>query len=132
MKLKDILSKYDVPKGKTYVQGSSLRNTKAKDVDVAIIVSDDEFAKFAQKCRDGILARNTEKPYLQKRLLDQLEEQVNNGYVNKFMFDRPATAPKASFGSEVRTSIEDVFKLQTDISVMKSSSKLALFPALEL
>ena len=68
---------------------------------------------------------------MQDSLLAQLDEQVKDGYISKFMFDRLPTAPKGSFGSDVASTIESALNITTDISVMKSSSKLALHPALE-
>jgi hypothetical protein len=130
--LKGLLSKYDVPSGKIYVQGSSLRTAKAKDVDVAIFVSDGDFAKYAERCREGIRTRNAAKPYLVESLLKDLEAQVKDGYISKFLMDRIAGAPKQSFEREVGSLIEGPLGIRTDISVMKSSSKLALYPALEL
>src|SRR5262249_30316215 len=72
--LKGVLKKFGVPDGDIVVQGSSLRTAKAKDVDVAIFLSDEEFAKYAQKCRDGLLSRAGEKA--RDRLVADLDKQI--------------------------------------------------------
>jgi hypothetical protein len=126
--LKDIVKKYGVSNDKIVLQGSSLRTPAAKDVDIAIFVSDDLFAKYAQKCRDGLLSRVGDKA--KGNLLQQLDDQISDGYISKFFFDR--IDPKISFGAEVHTILEAPFKVITDISVMKESSRLALTPAMKL
>lgn len=126
--LKGLLKKYDVPEGEVILQGSALRTPAAKDVDVAVFLSDDVFAKYAQKCRDGLLSRVGEKA--RANLLEQLDGQIAEGYISKLFFDR--IDPSTTFGKEVYALLESTFGITTDISVMKSSSKLALTPAMKL
>ena len=59
-----------------------------------------------------------------------LDKQIADGYISKFFIDRPF-AP-ATFGEDAKAILDVPFKVETDISVMKASSKLALSPALKL
>jgi hypothetical protein len=127
--LKLLLVKYDIPDGRMVIQGSSLRTSAAKDIDVAIFIPDEAFAKFAARCSRGIAAR-AQNPHAARKILKDLEKRTQEGFVPKFYFDRVASG--ASFNDELRSLIEDVFKIEVDLSVMKSSSKLDLYPSLEL
>jgi hypothetical protein len=126
--LKALLNKYGVPEGKIELQGSALRTAKAKDVDVAIFVSDDVFEKYAQRCADGIKRRAN--PDARDNLLSQLNEQTKDGYISQFYFDRVGTA---TFPGEARSVIgAHSSAKKIDVSVMTSSSKLALYPSMPL
>jgi len=124
--IQKVLDQYGVPKGRIVVQGSSLRTPAAKDVDVAIFLSDDEFATFAQKCRDGLASRIGDKA--RAKMLDQLDSQIKDGYVNQFFFDRLPGATQ-SFPQAAKDVITPLKIKEIDLSVMKSSSKLALYPS---
>lgn len=127
--MRGLLGKYRVLEGKIVVQGSSLRTPNAKDVDVAVFVSDEVFAQYAQRCRDGIDTRASNRA--KKKLLANLEREIERGYISKFNIDRLPEAPRVAFGDEVNRLIETPFGIETDVSVMKQSSYLALYPFLE-
>ena len=125
--LKLLLAKYDIPDGRVVIQGSSLRTAAAKDIDIAIFVPDEAFSEFAQRCAKGISARS-QNPHAARKILKDLEKRTQEGFVPKFYFDR---VKGASFNDELRNLIEDVFKVEVDLSIMKASSKLDLYPSLE-
>lgn len=129
IQLTGLLKKHGLPDGKVVVQGSSLRTPQAKDVDVGIFVSDAIFEQYAAQCRSGILQR-AKNPKAADKIVKELDEHVKQGFIPKFMFDRPREG--ASFNSELHDVIEQPFGVQLDISVMKSSSKLALYPSLDM
>ncbi|QRO01830.1 LysM peptidoglycan-binding domain-containing protein [Archangium violaceum] len=128
-RLKQLLTKYGIPDGRMVIQGSSLRTPDAKDIDVAIFVSDEAFLKFATRCADGIAGR-AQNPHAARKILKDLEKRTKDGFVPKYYFDR--VTPEMTFSDEVTSLIEDVFKVKVDLSVMKSSSKLDLYPSLDL
>jgi hypothetical protein len=125
---KEVTKKFGVPDGNVYIQGSSLRTPAAKDVDVAIFVKDDVFAQYAQKCREGLESR-VRLPEARNKLVKELDEQIKEGYISKFFFDRVDGKP---FGDAAHAVLDGPFKVTTDISVMKESSYLALTPAMKL
>jgi hypothetical protein len=126
--IQGLLRKYGVPEGDIVVQGSSLRTPKAKDVDVAIFVSDQEFATYVQKCKDGIEQRVSSE-VARKKLLKQIDKDAQRGFVRRYNFDR--LGDEDSFEKELATLIGDSFSIDIDVSVMKSSSELALEPYLK-
>jgi hypothetical protein len=123
-----LVKKYGLPKGDLVLQGSSLRTPLAKDVDIALFLSDADFAKYAEQCRAGLLSRVGEKA--RANLLEMLDKQIADGYISKFFFDRPFSP--ATFGEDAAKALDVPFKIETDISVMKSSSKLAMSPSMKL
>jgi hypothetical protein len=73
-RLVELLDKCKVPRGRIVVQGSPLRTTKAKDVDIGMFVSDGEFAAYAEQCRRGTLSRAG--PRAAAEFVDQLNDSV--------------------------------------------------------
>lgn len=124
--------KYQLPRGKLVVQGSSLRTPAAKDIDIALLISDQDFTAFVGKCRSGILERNEGNEAITKKLLKQLDEASDKGLVPNFLFDRLES--RSTIGQDLydiqRTLGLDVQKIQ--FSVMKSSSPMNLYPYLEM
>ena len=60
------------------------------------------------------------------------ECEINFAWVlSKFNIDRLPEAPRVAFGDEVNSLIEKPFGIETDMSVMKQLSYLALYPFLE-
>jgi hypothetical protein len=128
-KLLGLLERYKVPRGRMVVQGSSLRTSRAADVDIGIFVSDEEFAAYAKQCRRGILSRAS-NPQVAANIVEKLQGYVDEGFIPKYYFDYPEGA--ATFGTEVRATLENDLGAEIDISVMRASSEVALYPELEL
>ncbi|MEP7317145.1 MAG: DUF4157 domain-containing protein [Panacibacter sp.] len=130
LEVKKLLIKYSVPANDIKVQGSSLRTSNAKDIDLAVFVSDAEFDAMALKLREGIVSRTASNLKLQKNLLQQLDNGIGQGRINSFLFDRLPHSP--SFNQELHelnkflTETGKVF----DLSVMKTSGKFVLSPSL--
>lgn len=128
-KLNELSEQYGLPGGRTIVQGSALRTPAAKDVDVAVIVPDEEFDRYTAQCADGITARA--QPHNWPRLLGDLKDHAQKGFVPKYMFDRPAGAT-TTFGQAAHRLIEEYGVPDLDFSVMKQSSAMALYPHLDI
>ena len=111
------------------VQGSSLRTPKAKDVDVALFVSDKDFEAYAERCKKGITAR-VQNPKAAQKMLKQIDGYVAKGFLPKFAIDR--ISPETGFASDAHSKLEAPFGIEIDFSVMKSGSSLALYPSMEL
>lgn len=127
-KLTDLGEAYGLPKGRTLVQGSSLRNPEAKDVDIAVIAPDREFDEYAARAKQGIIDRAAE--HNRQGLLDDLDDHLDKGFVPNFMFDRPEGM--GSFGRQL-FSLKKQFGLgDVDFSIMKESSAMALYPHLDI
>jgi hypothetical protein len=124
-----LVGQFRMPPGKLVVQGSSLRNPQAKDVDVALFVSDADFDAYAAQCRKGILARAA-NPQAAQSIVQQLDDYAARGFLPKFLLDR--VDPTKSFGSEARSKLEGPFEITLDFSVMKKSASVALYPSMEL
>lgn len=131
MEVKKLLVKYGIPAGDIKVQGSSLRTSAAKDIDMAVFVSDSEFDAMAIKLREGIVSRTATNPKLRKSLLQQLDNGIQEGRINSFLFDRLPSSTQ-SFNQELYEL--NKFLSETgkgfDLSVMKTSGKFVLSPAL--
>ncbi len=126
-----LLAKYDIPFTEIRVQGSSLRTSAAKDIDLAVFVSNDDFAKFVAKLRKGILERTGHNPKLQKKLIKMLDKNVAQGRVNSFLFDRIAGQTE-SFNQEMwklNRFLNDTEK-GFDVSVMLNNGSFDMHPYL--
>lgn len=128
-RLNELSDQYGIPNGRTIVQGSALRTPAAKDVDVAVIVPDEEFDRYAAQCADGITARA--RPRNQAGLLADLEDHTRKGFVPQYMFDRPA-GTTTTFGQASHRLIDEYGVPDLDFSVMKQSSAMALYPHLDI
>ncbi|MBZ6472488.1 hypothetical protein [Streptomyces griseocarneus] len=131
--VEQLRSKHNLPQGRVLVQGSSLRNPQAKDIDIAIIVSDKEFDAYLARCKAG-LDQRIGRPQTRSKMTKQLEGNAAKGFVPQFMFDRPAasSAGAPTFSQESRTLAEKFSIPGIDISVMRESSVMAMYPHLEL
>jgi predicted nucleotidyltransferase len=98
--VKALLDKYKIPSSNVKVQGSSLRTASAADVDIAVLVSQQEFDALVAAARQGIRTRNAAKPHLIQSLMDQLDAQVAKGRLGATMFDRISGNSK-TFGQEL-------------------------------
>jgi hypothetical protein len=129
--LKELIKRYQLPDGRVVVQGSSLRTPAARDVDVAVFVSDDAFSAYAARCRQGVLAR-VRLPETAQKMLTELQGYVDEGFIPMFYIDR-VVDPKLGFDREVAQILAEPFGIpKVDVSVMKSSSSYALYPFLDL
>jgi hypothetical protein len=128
-RINDLGEAYGLPRGRTLVQGSSLRTPDAKDIDIALIVSDKEFDDYAARCADGIVARA--RPRNQAGLLNDLDSHTAKGFIPQYMFDRPSGATQ-TFPQLSRELVEEYGIPDMDFSVMKESSVMALHPHLDL
>ncbi|HYR06273.1 MAG TPA: hypothetical protein VEQ60_00800, partial [Longimicrobium sp.] len=126
--LRFLIRRHGVPDGRLVLQGSALRNPLARDVDVAIFVSDEVFAQYAARCRAGIQQRTGQRAVA--RILEQFDYNVERGFIAKFHFDRPPAS--TSFGDDAHDLLEEQFGFALDISVMKRSSSLAMYPSLDM
>jgi hypothetical protein len=122
-----VLTKYGVPEGNLVVQGSSLRKPDAKDVDIAIFVSQDIFDLYAKKCLAGLTQRSTGRG--KNKLIQGLNDQISEGYVNQFYFDRVEGGE--SFAREIYPILQEFGIAEVDISVMTTASHLALYPSMK-
>jgi hypothetical protein len=129
--IKSLLTKYGIPVGDVKVQGSSLRTPGAKDIDMAVFVTDAEFDAMTKKLREGIISRTPDGSKIRKNLIKQLDDGIAEGRINSYLFDR-IPGNTQSFNQELYplnkylTSTDKGF----DLSVMKSSGKFVLNPAL--
>jgi LysM repeat protein len=130
-RLKKLLKKYGIPEGRMVVQGSALRTPNAKDIDIAIFVADDVFEAFVSRCEAGII-RRTKRRSTGLKIADEARQNASEGYISKFHFDRAPDAPDVSFEKELWQVMEDLFQKEVDISVMKSSSKMDLYPSMDM
>jgi LysM repeat protein len=128
-KLMKLLKKYNLPKGRVVIQGSALRSPLAKDLDIAIFVSDKVFAKYLAACKKGIVALGDDTPWVTKNL-KALAKHAEDGFIRKGQFTR--YDPAVTFEAELWELINSTIKKKVDISVMKESSKMNLSPFLEL
>jgi len=130
--LRGLITKYEVPQGRVVLQGSSLRTPSARDIDIAIFVSDTEFAQYAARCEAGLLRRTG--PRARERIVETFRHNRDRGFINQFHFDRPVPG---TFSSEARQSLatalgREIEDTAIDVSVMRESSFLALYPSLPL
>ncbi len=130
-RLKKLLKKYGIPEGRMVVQGSALRSRNAKDIDIAIFVTDEVFEAFVARCEAGILSR-TKRRSTGLKIAEEARQNASEGYISKFHFDRAPGVPDVSFEKELWQVMEDLFQKEVDISVMKSSSKLDLYPSMDM
>jgi hypothetical protein len=84
--LKDLLSKNGIPVDDICIQGSSLRTANAKDIDIAVFVSENVFNSLSSKMIKGIQQRAN--PRAARKIIGNLEHQISNGRINSFYFDR--------------------------------------------
>ena len=127
-RLADLGEAYGLPKGRTVVQGSALRDPAAKDVDIAVIASDREFEEYAAQARQGIMDRASE--HNRQGLLNDMDAHLEKGFVPNFMFDRPAGM--GSFGRQLFALRQQFGLGDVDFSIMKESSAMALYPHLDI
>ena len=130
-RVKKLLKKYKVPDGRIVVQGSALRTPLAKDIDVAIFVTKEVFEAYVARCRAGV-TRRAKRSAAKSKLAAEIEKNASEGFVSKFHFDRPGDVPGTSFEKELWGVLEDTFKKEVDISVMTSTSKLDLYPSMDI
>jgi hypothetical protein len=119
-----LVKRFNLPEGELVVQGSAWRTPAAKDVDVALFVSDEQFAAYAERCRQGIRDRATAAAG--GRVVKNLDAYVDRGFIPMFYFDRTG---KPTFADAVRDVLGAVFNIELDFSVMKRSSSVALHPS---
>ncbi|MBZ4418525.1 hypothetical protein [Myxococcus sp. RHSTA-1-4] len=141
-KIKELSERYGLPEGSMVIQGSSLRTPEAKDVDVAIFVSDEVFDAFAQRSRDAMEA-NFKDPTSKKSRnnLKELDRHIEKGFVPMYNFPRlGGERAYDGMGSSERTFTkdfkEDVLKAMglppdfpVDFSIMRRSSKMDMYPS---
>jgi hypothetical protein len=120
---------YALPNGRVLVQGSSLRTPNAGDVDVAVIVSDEEFDAYVARCEDGITRRASARA--RDRVLEKLADNVSKGFVSSFYIDRPSKE-MPGFGRAVHEVVDEFSLPDIDFSVMRESSVLMMYPWMEL
>jgi hypothetical protein len=119
---------YGLPKGRTVVQGSSLRDPAAKDVDIAVIAPDREFDEYAAQARQGMMDRASE--HNRPGLLSDMDAHLDKGFIPNFMFDRPAGME--SFGRQLFALRKQFGLGDVDFSIMRQSSAMALYPPLDI
>jgi hypothetical protein len=134
LEVKKLLAKYNISSGDVQVQGSSLRTPDAKDIDLAVFVSDEEFNALTAKAREGIMSRTAASGNmkLRKNLLQQLDNGIAEGRLNSFLID-PMPPPGKTFNQDLYelNQFLNQDKKGFDLSVMKSSGKFVLSPALK-
>lgn len=84
--VKGLLSKHGIPIDDIRIQGSSLRTPDAKDVDIAVFVSEDKFLDLQQSMINGINSRASDDAA--ESIIDDLMTQAATGRINAFYFDR--------------------------------------------
>jgi hypothetical protein len=94
--LKGLLAKSGLPVDDIRIQGSSLRTPDAKDVDIAVFVSEGQFNELSQGMIEGIQRRAN--PYAASSIIGSLESQISDGRINSFYFDR---ASKVTFNQQL-------------------------------
>jgi len=137
-KIKNLSAEYGLPPGDMVIQGSSLRTPEAKDVDVALVVSDAEFEAYAQRARDTMVA-NFRDPTSKnsRKLLKEFDQRVADGFIPMFNFSRiGGTRDYDGDGTQERTFSRDFWHdirkhlgFDVDFSVMRRSSKVDRYPA---
>ncbi|MFD0519975.1 toxin glutamine deamidase domain-containing protein [Paractinoplanes durhamensis] len=127
--VQDLQEAYGLPSGRVVVQGSSLRTPNAGDVDVAIVVPDAQFDAYGEECRDGIDSRASAGA--NKKMGKDLNRCLAKGFVPKFLANRPAgvtqTFAQATHELAARYGLPGL-----DLSVMKASSVMIMYPDLDL
>src|SRR5205814_1826927 len=76
-KVLELARRYKLPAGRIVIQGSSLRTPQAKDVDVAIFVTEEEFQRYAEQCREGIRRRSGKSLKAAAKTAGQKEKVLN-------------------------------------------------------
>jgi hypothetical protein len=94
--LKGLLGKNGIPVDDIRIQGSSLRTPDAKDVDIAVFVSEGQFNELSQGMIKGIQRRAN--PHAANSIIGDLEGQIADGRINSFYFDRTS---KVTFNQQL-------------------------------
>jgi hypothetical protein len=85
--LKILLSKNGIPTNDIRIQGSSLGNLNAKDVDIVVFVDNSQFHDIAIQARKGLVDRV--KPKNHNRIVGAFDRNVEQGRINSFYIDAP-------------------------------------------
>ncbi|WP_164515184.1 hypothetical protein [Paenibacillus lentus] len=125
--LNDLLKKYNISTNDIRIQGSSVRTPNANDVDIAIVVKKEEFDKLYSEIVEGLKDR-IKKPSTRKKLLRDLEKQVESGRINSFYFNR--IEDDISFNQQLYELIEHTNLTESpfDLSIVVKGSEFDLYP----
>jgi hypothetical protein len=111
------LRDFDLPAQDIRVHGSSVASkVSPPDIDVAVIVSDAEFAEVAARVRAGIRTH---------RVMDQFESGLARGKIGYFVF--PRIEGELSFGQRVYGSADAP---DIDLSIIRAGSEFDVGPYL--
>ena len=128
--IRTLMKKAGVPTDDIRVQGSSLRTPNAKDVDLAVFVSQKEFNELVKSIRKRL--QDTVKKYPNsskaRKNLKDFEKQVSSGRINSFQLDKVdgQTINKSLFNLSSKFKIGGI-----DLSVMKKGAGFDLQPNLK-
>ncbi|MFO7565494.1 MAG: DUF4157 domain-containing protein [Enhygromyxa sp.] len=126
-----LAKQYNLPEGSIVVQGSSLRTPDARDVDVALFVSREDFDRYANKALDHMRPSKNEitrKGTAKTKKFRQLQNHVRKGFIRK-----SELLPNGNENSvsKVLNVTAAKYKLQKiDFSLMVSDSHFAMYPFL--
>ncbi|WP_449252245.1 hypothetical protein [Chitinimonas lacunae] len=84
--LKNILREGEIPTTDVRIQGSSLRTPHAKDIDIAVFTTEQQFDILAKRMIQGI--RDRAGPVAAEKIVRDLERQAADGRINSYYFDR--------------------------------------------
>lgn len=135
--IKDILKRYNVPSYDVQIQGSSLRNESANDIDIAVFVSKEEFDSLTEAARAGINRRNAgpDKTKILKGKIADLERNLKQGRINSYLIDYPEGADgmnKALYTTQPLFNTTDKPQAKTiNLSVMMKGSRYEISPFLK-
>jgi hypothetical protein len=133
--IRDILRRYDIPDSNVNIQGSSLRTEAAKDIDMAVFVTKEEFDAIVSKAIKGIETRQngTDITSQKKRenLIGDVKNQAASGRLNSYYFDRiPGNATTFNQALyQTRRHLNDPDK-GVDLSVMLEGANFSVSPLL--
>ena len=126
--LDDLLGKYDI-QGEIRIQGSSLRTPNAKDVDIGVFVTQEEFDNIVQRSIDDIKERNKGKRHGGYALIEEIIREQESGRINTYYLYR-LEDQSTTINKEIYDLIgyTDILDYPFDLSIMVDDGSFDLLP----
>lgn len=119
-RVKSLLSEFNIPTDKVYIQGSSLRKTTPDDIDIAVFLSEEQFKDFEQLIllnHKNARAEGKVKLSLSEFKSD-LKGAVRRGKIDPDYFKHPSNQKNIKYWAESpRNGVDHIFDDVADFTV---------------
>lgn len=127
---KNILEKYGIPSYDIRIQGSANVTNNARDIDIAIFVTQKEFDDLVERFIIGI-RKNTRKPEAAESMIEDIIKSAEKGKISSFYFNR--LEKNLSFNSDFYDqALKFSESSSVDISLLVRESSFNLEPMIRL